>query len=961
MDTTSQIAALKTPKPTIASRRPMLNSQRSLSALSINTSATHSDLLKRNVSDSSNTGSNCRTTSPTPPPLSASTRMSSEELSSKIADSFQQFSSMLSQLSNKTSSQKYPNKANAVVKSSVVTFSTTPVTPVHVVSSGPAAAIVVPPLSPLPQSQLLHAKIKRKSIDESKKKTKKAAAQTEETFSIDDTKLVSEVYSHHAVFSEHDNLNNIPLLLGNRKLIQHLLSRWLNRAASIGDLHTMERMISTTIVDINETDDKNTGITPLMYAAYFGHVQCLQLLLDQKHSIQINHQDKNGWTALIWAIHGNQLDTVSVLLRHGADKSIKTKHGRTVYRYPTLMAIKEILGRELAAPIPNTTHIPHNYDKYIRKSIDNDGHFKHHHHQHKGSSGTSFSNSNTNTEITVNPKTLPPDFSQLLRITLPPKEQQQRRNQKDPAYVLTSEEEQDIKQWEASLKASNTFSWNQCLADQMFVFSQDEMHHMLYRALHVTNTKSLANKSPLSSELWQPANIVFLSARFAHYYSSRELLNLLLNATAAKLSRIIKTASRDTQTMVFWIANMCQLSSYLKRDPGLCVATTEAQETLSELISEAYSYFITESQKRLGKILSSIMDYEPIHELNQVNFADDWQRFFRRSSHNPNSRKSIDVSSSKCAPESAERKHSLDAASSSSSDETTCMPQSMTHLLTDLLHMLQSYHVPAAIVIQAMAQFFHYLSCEIFNRVLTYKKYLCRSKALQIRLNLSALEDWVRVQKLPGSLNHSFEPLVQLLQLLQCLSQLDDVLLFSSTIQTFDKLNALHIKRCTQNYRYETTESRLPDQVIEMANQCVLDHQLYWRNQQKTSIEIETRAARPASISSLNSLLSPTRPGSLESPTTASPTTATTPTTTATITPEEKRNSKYLLPFSILETTALLQGWTNEQHKYLNDKDIMLYSDTIYKEIKLKKQEEFNVLDKIFPTITEEWLYTVDK
>jgi hypothetical protein len=74
----------------------------------------------------------------------------------------------------------------------------------------------------------------------------------------------------------------------------------------------------------------------------------------------------------------------------------------------------------------------------------------------------------------------------------------------------------------------------------MFVFSQDDMHHILDHALHVTDTKSLANKSPLSNELWQPANIVFLSARFAHYCSSRELLALLLNTTAIKLSRIIK-------------------------------------------------------------------------------------------------------------------------------------------------------------------------------------------------------------------------------------------------------------------------------------------------------------------------------------------------------------------------------------------------------------------------------------
>lgn len=412
---------------------------------------------------------------------------------------------------------------------------------------------------------------------------------------------------------------------------------------------------------------------------------------------------------------------------------------------------------------------------------------------------------------------------------------------------------------------------------------------------------------------------------------------------------------------------MCQLASYLKKDPGLSISTIDSQETLSGLISEAYTYYITESQKRLEKILSSVMDYEPIHELNQVDFVDDWQRFFRRSSNTLSNRKSVDflsTAASNSGPTDLvdKRKYSLDASSNNTDDSVTT-PQLMTVLLTDLQYILQSYHVPPAIVIQAMAQFFHYLSCEMFNRVLTYKKYLCRSKALQIRMNLSALEDWVRIQKLPSSLNQTFEPLVQLLQLLQCLSQLDDVLLFSSTIQAFDKLNALQVKRCVQNYRYEVTESRLPDQVIELANQWVVDHQHHWRNQQKTSIEIEQRTTRPASISSLNSLLTPTHGmiHELESPT-ASVTTNAISTAAATMTTtEEKRNSKYLLPFSIQETTALLQGWTNEQHKYVNDDDIMLYSDTIYKEIKLKKQEEYNVLDKVFPAITEEWLYSIDK
>ncbi|KAG1085614.1 hypothetical protein G6F42_021326 [Rhizopus arrhizus] len=428
----------------------------------------------------------------------------------------------------------------------------------------------------------------------------------------------------------------MPLLHGNTRLRRRLLIKWFNRAASIGDLTTMKRMLATTNVHINEADDKKTGITALMYTAYFGHLECLQLLLDhqkQKHTEIINQQDKKGWTALVWAVHGHQVESVQTLLNHGASTSIKTNHGRTVYQYPTLNSIKELLGKEKEStptvatipvpsltpppqsaellespttPTPNATTIPHS-DIYYQASVNGYSHFLNHHQQHAKPKLVSSTGSTITSKSTDSPKLTPPDFSQLLSITTPPKEQQQQRNKEASHAAMTQEEEEDLKRWEASVKSFSTFSWNQCLPDQMFVFSQDEMHYILDHALHVTDIKSLANKGALDNELWQPANIVFLSARFAYYCSSRDLLALLLSTTAVKLSRILKATSRDTQSLAFWIANMCQLSSYLKKDPGLSISTVDTQETLSALISEAYTYFITESQKRLEKILPAMI------------------------------------------------------------------------------------------------------------------------------------------------------------------------------------------------------------------------------------------------------------------------------------------------------------------------------------------------------------------
>lgn len=422
----------------------------------------------------------------------------------------------------------------------------------------------------------------------------------------------------------------------------------------------------------------------------------------------------------------------------------------------------------------------------------------------------------------------------------------------------------------------------------------------------------------------------------------------------------------------------------------MSVCTHDAQETLSELISEAYSCLIIEAQKRIEKILEpSMLEYESIQELEQIEFVDDWQRFFRRSGSN-NSRKSTDTASS------VDRKSSTDFNSVSSplssyntEVSASLSPQSVTKLLTNIQSTLQAYHVPPAIEIQAMAQFFHYLSCELFNRVLAYKRYLCRSKALQLRMNLSAMEEWLRINHLPPSLNNAFEPLVQLLQLLQCLSQMNDIIIFSSTVQTFDKLNPLQVKRCVQNYRYEVSEPRLSEAVEQLSIQMAQDYQqqltLTSSNRKNSSNSIQTRSSmdsismtnistlnkaggRPASVSSLNCLLTTTtNKKRLSSEEIMSMNNSMVQQLDDEDEHyderEEKRNSKYLLPFSIPVTTALLQGWSEEKHKksITNTTGTNSYSDAIYQEIKQKKQEQFSLLDRIYPAIAEEWIYNLDK
>lgn len=402
---------------------------------------------------------------------------------------------------------------------------------------------------------------------------------------------------------------------------------------------------------------------------------------------------------------------------------------------------------------------------------------------------------------------------------------------------------------------------------------------------------------------------------------------------------------------------MSQILHYLKKDTGLVVATAEYQLAISELICETYNLLVFDSERRIAKILEpAMLEHEPIAGLaDQVDFADDWHRFFFRRNRN---RRSM-------PPDISKKTNQI------SSSSRMLSPQSIISLLSSILYILQSYEVHPAIILQAMAQFFHFMSCEMFNQILTNKKYLCRSKALQIRMNVTAIEEWRRESQLPSNLDTYFNPLVQLLQLLQCVSQLNELMLFVNTTKTFDLLNPLQIKRCVFNYRYEVSEPRLPDEiekyVLQIAEDTVrraattTDHHTTGssgRNSNSTS-----SSSRPASVSSLGSLLVASMTG--KSPHQ--------PKRSFDIAVDEekeedqdcvrgrvieKRDSRYMLPFS-LPTTSGSQGWGRKPSSVQKPSSL---SDTMCQELKDKLYAERTATEDcgVVPTIPEDWMDRLD-
>ncbi len=77
------------------------------------------------------------------------------------------------------------------------------------------------------------------------------------------------------------------------------------------------------------------GITPLMSASHTGNVTLVRFLL--KHVRNVNLEDKEGNTALYYAVENSHLEVVKVLHEHGARIS------DFIYMYSITMNKKQII------------------------------------------------------------------------------------------------------------------------------------------------------------------------------------------------------------------------------------------------------------------------------------------------------------------------------------------------------------------------------------------------------------------------------------------------------------------------------------------------------------------------------------------------------------------------------------------------------------------------------------------
>lgn len=370
------------------------------------------------------------------------------------------------------------------------------------------------------------------------------------------------------------------------------------------------------------------------------------------------------------------------------------------------------------------------------------------------------------------------------------------------------------------------FVWDRCLNDQMFVFQEHELDNVL----DVVITNMRPQRSPSQKPV--PANLLFLSARYAHYHASPDLLAKLLMSATDRINDVVEKHQWDMTILAFWISNATLLLHYLRKDGELVQSTVDFQIHLAELINEIFILIIRDAERRMDKFLDTAMlDHETIPGFEDVHFQNEW-KIFR--------------SKAKVKEEPPEKRF----RPPSPKKKAEVAPRNITSLLASTLFVLDIYDVHSVITAQILAQLFFWLGSELFNRIMTTKRYLARTKAMQIRMNVSALEDWARAnnrqpehyengsskstgESTVDAARRHFGPVVELLQWLQCFSSLgDDVDSLIMTLRQFQRLTPKQLLHAVKLYRPEVGEKGLPKSAMKFLlslpnDPLQLQHALY--------------------------------------------------------------------------------------------------------------------------------------
>ncbi|XP_019577042.2 unconventional myosin-Vb isoform X2 [Rhinolophus sinicus] len=248
-----------------------------------------------------------------------------------------------------------------------------------------------------------------------------------------------------------------------------------------------------------------------------------------------------------------------------------------------------------------------------------------------------------------------------------------------------------------------------------------------------------------------PAYILYMCIRHADYVNDDLRVHSLLTSTINGIKKVLKKHNDDFEMTTFWLSNTCRLLHCLKQysgDEGFMTQNTakqnehclknfdltEYRQVLSDLSIQIYQQLIKIAEGVLQPmIVSAMLENESIQGLSGV----------KPTGYRKRSSSMVDGENAYC--------------------------------LEAVIRQMNSFHtvmcdqgLDPEIILQVFKQLFYMITAVTLNNLLLRKDVCSWSTGMQLRYNISQLEEWLRGRNLHQSgAVQTMEPLIQAAQLLQ--------------------------------------------------------------------------------------------------------------------------------------------------------------------------------------------------
>ncbi|PNJ54993.1 MYO5A isoform 8 [Pongo abelii] len=254
-----------------------------------------------------------------------------------------------------------------------------------------------------------------------------------------------------------------------------------------------------------------------------------------------------------------------------------------------------------------------------------------------------------------------------------------------------------------------------------------------------------------------PAYILFMCVRHADYLNDDQKVRSLLTSTINSIKKVLKKRGDDFETVSFWLSNTCRFLHCLKQYSGEegfmkhntsrqnehCLTNfdlAEYRQVLSDLAIQIYQQLVRVLENILQPmIVSGMLEHETIQGVSGV------------------------------------KPTGLRKRTSSIADEGTYTLDSILRQLNSFHSVMCQHGMDPELIKQVVKQMFYIIGAITLNNLLLRKDMCSWSKGMQIRYNVSQLEEWLRDKNLMNSgAKETLEPLIQAAQLLQVKKKTDD-------------------------------------------------------------------------------------------------------------------------------------------------------------------------------------------